>query len=109
VEIEARWGPEGYVRDGDFISFDRHECRPERDGDSFGRFPLWANKQFQTFGELEPAAEAKLWIQEVRRATAREHPGFLRDVAPSDEWVQGWEEGFRTLGASDEDVREVLP
>ncbi len=93
VELEAERGPVGFVKDGSFIKFERREPRAEMDQ---CRYPLWANRQFQTFGEKPPEEEACLFIDEIKRATScHKDASFLANVAPDPEWVKGFEDNYR--------------
>ncbi len=105
VEFEAERGPAGFVKDGSFVKFDRMEPCPERD---LCRYPLWANTQFQTFGDKPPAAEVSLFLDEIRKATSRHADvSFLAKVAPGPEWSKGFADNYRKLGATVGDVREI--
>ena len=96
LEMEAEWGPEGVVKDGQFISFPAEELHPFDNN----RFPLWSNMQFQEYGDKSADEEVATFLTEREEAVAHYgDPDYLKNVFPNEEYQQNFDENlekFRT-------------
>ncbi len=84
IEIEKQRAPDGYVVNGDFIKYPPEEFHPFSDS----KYPIWANKQFQTFGSKPNEQEAELFFNEVKTALGLSKEEFLESFPENDLWRQ---------------------
>ena len=105
IQLEAERGPEGKIKNGDFTLFPAAQFHPEM----FGKFPLWANLQWPHWGDLAPAREREIMLQEVRSVCVGE-PTVppLNQVFDNQEWRERWKKRWMELGGSDDAYKEIF-
>jgi hypothetical protein len=94
VEMEQNWGVGEYAKNGNLKKFSRIEYHK-----SFGsQYPVWANSQFQIFGEQSSHEESDIFVREILEATAHySNPDFLKELFPDEEWIKAFYEGFKKI------------
>ncbi|MFC1504432.1 sulfatase [Spirochaetota bacterium] len=108
IEMEKKWGPEGYVKNNKFISFKKKGITP-LSIDSYGKYPIWANWQFQTFGEKTPSEEAAIYAREIKEAMSiYSDKDILKKLSPGKEWDDDWFEKYKELGGDEKNRDDIF-
>src|SRR5205814_1078769 len=94
IQLEEGRGPEGNVKNGDFVSFPAAQLHP----DDSSKFPLWANHQWPRWGDLAPAREREIILRELRGVCAGE-PSVppLDRIFANQQWREAWNKGWMDL------------
>ena len=96
VELEKRYGPEGYVEGDRMIAFPAEEVRPETNFDASAKYPAWAHRHFQRFAGGSPAVNGDCFARELRSALGvKDVSARLDQLAPGQHWKQAFLEEYR--------------
>ncbi len=100
LAAEAERGPAGSVVDGVLQDHPAKVIGPP----GMGKYPLWAHRQFPTWGPLPQDLEAALLEREIVRACDGEFDDLLDDAR----WEAAWREGWAALGGRAEFADRVF-
>jgi arylsulfatase len=104
IGYEKERGPKGLIRDGNFIPYPKEEFQPLM---GCGKFPCWANMQFQKFGKETPGKEAKLFVAELKKALDSES-NIRESIIKEPQWLDSLYRNFLKLGGNEHDLYKVL-
>ena len=94
---EGQWGPEGLVKDGDFVVLEGSQFKPNY----CAKFPHFANKMID-FDERGPEERTRRFVEEVQYAMDHDQFGgkSLRDIFNNEDWKRDFRENWRQFGGA---------
>ncbi len=87
VEYEAKWGPDGAVKENNFISIEGTKFPPHKNG----KYHTWSNIQYQNFAQKDPKERGERLLKEIEIAFSNEEisgVNTLENIMDNAEWSE---------------------